>query len=213
MKKNYSIALILLLIWGFCSPVAWAQTEDYRLTVNTPDYWGGSHIIDHLDRGQGNTITNRIPADQSKDQHDESIWELRLKTSRPIPITKLANDVLTSYWSQCETLRTTEPSQVIERGYDVLYVQANCNRIKASPGKGYLFRAKFLCKLENCFAVLHQFSLNSFEATRGGNVSTIPGQAFGGEDKIKRFQRYAERSTYFLQNGVYLCPKAEAACS
>lgn len=210
MKLQCSV-FILLTIFAFPSI---AQSNDQKLIVKVPAYWAGAQLIHQQELGRGIAVIGQIPTGQSKNNYEESIWENRFPgMPRPMPIAQFANEMLTSYWKQCETLRTTKPLEKKERGYDTLYVQATCNRVKAEPHKAIVVRAKYICAKNSCYSISHEFALNSYDAVRGGEVSVVPDKAFGDKEKASRFQRFLETSTKSLEEDVYLCASSEESCS
>lgn len=206
------LKILIVATLCICS-FASAQSNQNKLVVHTPEYWGTPQTIHNNDFGRGISVIGRIPANQTKTNIEESIWENRFPSmSLTIPVVQFANEMLKQYWMLCETLRTTSPIQKKERTYDAVYVQATCNRVKADPQRAIMVRAKYMCSANDCYAVAHEFALHSYEATKGGESSTIPNTAFGDKDKVERFKNYLEASPLFLQNNVFLCNPSEDAC-
>ena len=204
---------VLLGFLVLASATSFAQTSGERLVVDIPGYWGMSRVIHETALGGGVTVKGKIPASQSKAAYEESIWENTFpKLPRRMPMTQFVDEMLKQYWAQCETLRTTKPLIKTERSYEVAYVQATCNRVKAEPYKAILVRAKYLRSDNNYYAVAHEFALQSFEAVRGGEVSVVPEAAFGYKEKADRFARFMQESSKLLEERVYLCVNGEVSC-
>lgn len=209
MSCLHALTYILLLV----STASLAQTNGERLFVDIPEHWKMSQVIHQTNMGPGVTVKGRIPASQSKVAYEEAIWEHEFPNlPRQMPITQYSDEMLKQYWMQCETLRVTKPLVKKERSYDVLYVQATCNRVKAEPYKAIVVRAKYLVSKNNYYAVAHEFALQSFDAVRGGDVSVIPEDAFGYKEKADRFARFMEASTKLLEERAYLCDTSEPSC-
>lgn len=213
--EDYQLNRLRLLICSFLvlSTYSHAQSNGEQLFVDFPEYWGMSQVIHQTNLGFGVTVKGRIPASQSKVAYEESIWENRFPNpTRRMPITQFAEEMLKQYWMQCETLRTTKPLVKKERDYEVLYVQATCNRVKAQPYKAIFVRAKYLMSENNSYAVAHEFAFQSFDAVRGGEATVLTEAVFGYKEKADRFGRFMEASTKLLEERTYLCVNGETSC-
>jgi hypothetical protein len=195
------------------NPPSPAQSDGERLFVDIPEYWGMSQPIQETSLGRGVMVKGKIPASQSKRVFEEAIWENTFPNlPRPMPIAQFADEMLKQYWIQCETLRTTKPLLGKERGYEVAYVQATCNRVKAEPYKAIFVRAKYMKSGANYYAVAHEFAFQSFDAVGGGESSVLTESVFGGKEKAERFARFMEASAKLLEERAYLCRRGEASC-
>jgi hypothetical protein len=192
-----------------------AQELGEVLVVSVPEYWSGSQVLIERNNGNGASTLGRIPGDQSKAGYEESLWEERIPLPpRPITLSQFSNAMLTQYWRQCQTLRTTPAKTTTENGYEVTYVQATCNRVKAEPHKGIIVRAKFIKTSRNLYSIAHEFALKSFEPLRGGDASVVPVQddALGAAEKAEHFLRYNEKSFKHLETGAFVC-ESKTQCS